>query len=145
MSDLHVIFHVGEAQYAVSADDVVVMESFDGATSVPATPAWVAGLVQIRGEVVPVIDLRARFGLAPHETSLDHRVVVVRTGERTVGLLVERAREVVTIAPERFRPPPEVVATESGRFVRSVAQLGERLIMLIDTARIIGPEGSDGG
>ena len=70
------------------------MESFAGATPVPGAPPYVAGLVQVRGRVVPVVDLRARFGLPAAEPTLDTRIVVAQHGERTVGLLVDSAREV---------------------------------------------------
>lgn len=146
MSDLHVVFQVGGGDYAIPAAQVVVMESFSGATAVPSTPSWVRGLVQIRGEVVPVVDLRARFGLdALAGQELDHRVVVVREGQRRVGLLVERAREVLRIGPETFRAPPEVVSNDSEQFVRAVAQHGERLIMLIDVGRILSGVRTPGG
>lgn len=145
MSDLHVLFRVGDGEYAVPADRVMVMESFEGATRVPGTPPWVAGLVQIRGEVVPVVDLRARFGLPPGERSLDNRVVVVKEADRSVGLLVDSAREVLPISRESFRDPPEPVALGADRFVKSVAKAGDRLLMLIDSRRVVGaPEDVQG-
>ena len=140
MSALHVLFKVAGAEYVVPASDVVQMESFTTATRVPGTPAYVAGLVQIRGRVVPVVDLRARFGLPPAEPVLDTRVVVVKQGERVVGLLVDSAREVLAIAPEAFRPPPEVVSEQAAGFVKAIAQVGGRLLMLIDCERVIGEE-----
>ena len=73
-------------------------------------PAYVAGLVQIRQRVVPVVDLRARFGLPPVTPTLDTRVVVVQRDERTVGLVVDSAREVVQLALDAIKPPPEVLA-----------------------------------
>jgi purine-binding chemotaxis protein CheW len=98
----------------------------------------VAGLVQIRGRVVPVIDLRARFELPAVEPSLDTRVVIVQQGERVVGLIVDSAREVVAIESEAWKPPPEVIATQAAGFVKAVAQVKGRLVMLIDCDRVIG-------
>lgn len=138
MSALHVLFKVDGAEYVLAASDVLQMESFTTATRVPGTPAYVAGLVQIRGRVVPVVNLRARFGLPHVEPSLDTRVVVVQQGARIVGLLVDSAREVLSIPPEAFRPPPEVVAEQASGFVKAVAQVGGRLVMLIDEGRVIG-------
>jgi len=138
MSALHVLFKVAGAEYVLAAADVLQMESFTSATRVPGTPWYVAGLVQIRGRVVPVVDLRARFELPAVEPSLDTRVVVVQQGERVVGLLVDSAREVLSIAPDLFRPPPDVVATQAAGFVKAVAQAGGRLVMLIDCDRVIG-------
>jgi purine-binding chemotaxis protein CheW len=140
MSALHVLFKVDQADYAVAARDVLHMESFSGATRVPGTPAYVAGLMQIRQRVVPVVDLRARFGLPPQPHTLDSRVVVVQSGTRAVGLLVDSAREVLAIDEESFRPPPEVVSEQAEGFVTRVAQAGSRLVMLIDFEKIIGQE-----
>ncbi|WP_437281562.1 chemotaxis protein CheW [Sorangium sp. So ce375] len=144
MSDLHVILKVADTEYVISAADVLHMESFVGATRVPGTRPYVGGLVQIRGRVVPVVDLRVRFGFRSAEPTLDSRVIVVQRGGRTVGLLVDSAREVVNIAEGELKPPPEVMAEESAGFVRAVAKLGERLVMLVDVGRIIGEEQDHG-
>lgn len=138
MSALHVLFKIDGAEYVLPASDVLQMESFTSATRVPGTQAYVAGLVQIRGRVVPVVNLRARFGLPDVEPTLDTRVVVVQQGTRVVGLLVDSAREVLSIPPEAFRPPPEVVTEQASGFVKAVAQVGGRLVMLIDESRVIG-------
>ena len=138
VNDLHVLFRVGEGEYAVPAADVLVMESYAGATRVPGVEPWLVGIVQIRGEVVPVVDLRRRFGIDGVEPNVDRRVLVVRQGERSVGLLVDRAREVLSIGAAHLREPPEAVAHGSDRMIRSVASVGDRLLMLLDTARVIG-------
>ena len=143
MTALHILFQVGGSEYAIPAEQVLVMESFDDATHVPGAPSWVAGLVQIRGEVLPVVDLRARFGLAATERGLDARVVVVRCGTRQVGLLADRAREVAMIDPNTEREPPDEIRRGAARFVRSVVQSNGRLLMLLDTERVIGEETLD--
>jgi purine-binding chemotaxis protein CheW len=140
MSTLHVVFKVAGAEYIIPASEVMQMESFTGATPVPGAPAHVAGLVQVRGRVVPVVDARARFGLPPVDRTLDSRVVVGQLGSRTVGLLVDSAREVMKLAPEQLQPPPPMVAEQAQGFVKAVAQVGPRLVMLIDFSRVIGEE-----
>lgn len=140
MNTLHVICRVADGQYAIPAEDVSQMESFTGATPVPGAPSYVAGLVQIRQRVIPVVDLRVRFGLEPAAPGLDSRVVVLDLEGRAVGVLVDSAREVHNIAPEQFRPPPEIVVNQSGGFVRAVAQLSERIVLLLDPAKVIGGE-----
>lgn len=144
MSVLHVVFKVDGAEYVLPASDVLQMESFTGATPVPGAPAHVAGLVQVRGRVIPVVDARMRFGLPALERSLDTRVVVGQLGTRTVGLLVDSAREVLKLDPAKFQPPPPLVAEGSRGFVKAVAQVGPRLVMLIDFPRVIGEETPDG-
>jgi purine-binding chemotaxis protein CheW len=140
MSTLHVVFKVAGAEYAIPASEVLQMESFSGATPVPGAPSHVAGLVQVRGRVVPVVDARARFGLPPVERTLDTRVVVGQLGPRIVGLLVDSAREVLKLTPDQVQPPPQLVAEQAQGFVKAVARVGSRLVMLIDFPRVIGEE-----
>lgn len=140
MTALHVVFAVDEVEYALPAAEVLHMEAFSGATRVPGAVPWVAGMIQTRRQVVPVVDLRARFGLPPAASTLDTRVIVVRVGERTVGLLADRAREVLTLGDDQLEAPPEVVARGAAGFVRSIARADRRLLMLLDTARVVGEE-----
>lgn len=165
---LHVLFRVGDADYVVPAQDVLQMETFKGATRVPGTPKHVAGLVQVRGRVLPVIDLRIRFGLPAVDTAVpatpaaatpavatdarqtapvgaivdaivdDRRLVIVTVGQRAVALLADRAREVVRIEPDLFRPAPD--GDDGGSFVSSVAQTSGRMVMRLDLARLVGTE-----
>lgn len=144
MSDLYVVFCVGSAEYVLPAEGTLQLESYAGATRVPGSAPHVAGLVQVRGQLVPVVDLRARFGLPPTELTLDARVVVVEAGGRLVGLLAERAREVVRLSPEQLKPPPGLVAEQSGGFVTAVAQLGTRLLMRLDFDKVIREEETHG-
>ncbi|MBK7859121.1 MAG: chemotaxis protein CheW [Archangiaceae bacterium] len=138
MTALHVVFKVGDVEYVLPASEVVELESFTQATRIPGAPPYVAGLVQIRGKVIAVVDLRARFGLPAVDRTLDSRVIVVRHQDRLVGLLADSARDVVKISPDEFRRPPEVVTEETDGFVDSIAQPGKRLVMKVDFAKVIG-------
>ncbi len=140
ISELHVVFRVGAGDYALPASTVLEMESFSGATPVPGAAPHVAGLVQIRGRVIAVVDLRARFGIQAPEASLENRVVVIDHEGRRVGLLVDSAREVMMLDKEAFRPPPEVVSEQAQGFVKAVAQVGKRLLMLLDPNRVLRQE-----
>jgi purine-binding chemotaxis protein CheW len=147
MSDvdtLHVVFRVGSAEYVLPASIVLEMESFTEVTPVPGTAPHVAGLVHIRGRVIPLVDLRTRFGLPPVEPGPDRRVVVVEHGERRIGLLADAAREVAKILPTAFDAPPELVVEHAQGFVKAVARLGNRTVMLLDCDRVLGQEQDDG-
>lgn len=140
MSTLHIVFRVGEADYVLSASEVLHVESYEGATPVPGTSPWVAGLVQVRRRVVPVVDLRARFGLGKLVPTLASRVIVVQDKARSVGLAVDSSREVIHLGAEQFKQPPELLAEQANGFVKKVAQAHERLFMLLDVERVVGPE-----
>jgi purine-binding chemotaxis protein CheW len=145
MNALHVTFRVGEADYAIPVTDVLHLDSYEGATRVPGVPAYVAGLVQVRGRVVPVVDLRARFGLSPAERTADSRVVVVQIGTRIAGLLADSARDVMQLDSTKFEKPPDMIERQSQGFVRAVVSVAKRLILLVDVPRVIGEELSHGG
>jgi purine-binding chemotaxis protein CheW len=140
---LHVLFQVAGAEYVLPSDTVLQMESFTGATPVPGAPPYVAGIVQVRGRVVPVVDLRLRFGHDSAVLGLDHRVIIGQHRDRIVGLLVDSAREVVKLSPSQLKPPPPILDYHSSGFVKAVAQLGARLVMLVDFAKVIGEEHVD--
>lgn len=141
---LHVTFRVGTASYALAAEHVLHLESFESATHVPNAPPYVAGLIQVRGRVIPVVDVRTRFGLPPIEHTLDHRVVVVRSGSRIAGLLVDSAREVLAIEDTSFEKPPELIEEQAGGFITAVATVNKRLFLVLDLPRLIGEESVDG-
>ena len=138
MTTLHVTFRVGTTDYVVPAAQVLHLESYELATRVPGAADYVAGLVQVRGRVVPVVDLRARFGLPPIEHTIDHRVIVVQVGARVAGLLVDSAREVLQLDATSFEKPPAMI--ESTGFVTAVTMATKRMFLLIDVPRIIGEE-----
>ena len=140
MSVLHVVFKVSGSEYALPAADVLQMESYGGATLVPGSKPWVSGIIQVRGRIVPVLDVRSRFGLPPQDRTVDSRVVVATHGERAVALLVDSAREVLKLDPEQIKPPPQMIAQEAKGMVKAVAQVGQRLVMLLDLAKLMEEE-----
>ena len=135
---LHVIFRLDDTQYALPIDDVLQMESFTGATTVPGAPSYVVGIVTIRGQVVPVIDLRLRFGLPPAAVTLDTRMVVTQSAGRIVALRVDSAREVLKLDLEKHQPAPTVISERSAGFVHAVHSVGERLLLLVDLPKVLG-------
>lgn len=143
MSQLHVVFRIAATEYALAADQVLQLESYTGATAVPGTLPHVAGIVQVRGRVVPVIDLRLLFNEPPLELGLDARVVVAAQGDRCVALAVDSSRDVVSIDPAQIQPAPEVISEQSNGFVRGIAQVGPRLILLLDLAKVVGERQHD--
>jgi len=141
---LHVAFKVGNAEYVIAADEVLHLEAFTSATHIPGAPAFVTGLVQSRGKLIPVVDLRTRFGLAAVERTIDNRVIVVRADGRVAGLLVDSARDIVQIDETSFEPPPEIVGAQAAGFVKAVTTVASRMLLVVDVPRVIGEEVSHG-
>jgi purine-binding chemotaxis protein CheW len=140
MSTLHVICKLGEAEYALSADDVYQMETYSGATPVPGASTYVAGIIQVRQKIVPVLDLRARFGMEVIPPTAESRVVVLSISDRLVGILVDSAREVQNIEADQFKAPPDIVTQQSNGFIKSIVAIKDRIILLIDPLKVIGEE-----
>lgn len=136
-AESYVLFELAGATYALRSDDVVQLEMVAAPTPVPNAPTFVEGVVSVRGQVIPAVSLRARFGFARAEHDLRSRLIVVRAGGRTVGLVVDSAREFASIAEDAIRPLPDGVGGLSGRYLRGVAQQGERLMLIVDVPELL--------
>ena len=140
---LHVIFTLANVEYALPVDAVLQMETFSGATLVHGAPAYVAGIVTVRGLVVPVVDLRTRFGLPPAALTLNTRIIVTESQGRIVALRVDSAREVLKLDIEKHQPAPSVVSERASGFVQGVHAVGPRLLLLVDLPKILGENSHD--
>jgi purine-binding chemotaxis protein CheW len=140
---LHVVFNLSGAEYALPFDSVLQMESYAGATLVPGAPEYVDGIVTVRGKVIPVVDLRARFGLPRAELNLDTRIIVTECEGRVIALRVDTAREVIKLDVEKHQPAPSIVGERSSGFVYAVHALGKRLLLLIDLPKLLGEDSHD--
>jgi len=134
----YILFTVAGTTYALPSGEVRHMEMLEGVTRVPNAPTFVDGVVFSRGQVVPVVNLRARFGFERAAYDLRTRLIVVQAASRVIGLVVDSAREFVNIPLESIQPPHEALAGMSGRYVEGVASLGDkRLVLTLDLSRIL--------
>jgi purine-binding chemotaxis protein CheW len=133
----YVLFTVSGTTYALPSGDVRHMEMIEDMTRVPNAPSFVDGVVFSRGQVVPVVNLRARFGFERAPVDLRTRLVVVQADGRQIGLLVDAAREFVSIPLDAVQPPHEALAGMSGRYVEGVASIGDRLVLILNLPRIL--------
>lgn len=136
-ADSYILCSVANTSYAVRSDDVRHMEMIDRITPVPNASAHLDGVVFSRGQIVPVLNLRARFGFerVPHDVRT--RLVVVHVEDRPVGLLVDSAREFVRIPPEAIQPPSPAIATPGTNYLDGVATLGDRIVLVLNVARLL--------
>lgn len=113
-------------------------------TRVPHAPAPIRGITNLRGRVLAVVDLRVRLGLAPAPLEPQSRIVVVASRDRSIGLLVDAARQVIRLLPSAVQPPPADVMTAHSDFLVGVYHLGEDLVILLDVDRVLWiPESLD--
>ncbi|HTD85933.1 MAG TPA: chemotaxis protein CheW [Candidatus Binatia bacterium] len=131
-SNSYILFELAGTTYAVRSQEVKHMELVEQITPVPNAPRFVEGVVFSRGQVLPAVNLRVRFGFPRQEHTTRSRLIVVETGERTVGLIVDAAREFRNLPAEAIQPPNESIAGLSGKYLRGIAIVNERLILLLD-------------
>jgi purine-binding chemotaxis protein CheW len=135
--DNYILFSVAGTTYALPSNEVRHMEMLEGVTRVPNAPSFVDGVVFSRGQVVPVVNLRARFGFERAPYDVRSRLIVVQSAARQIGMVVDSAREFVNIPPGGVQPPHEALAGMSGRYVQGVASVNDRLILILDLSRIL--------
>jgi len=126
----------GEA-YGVEIGRVEEIIRMQAITRIPNGPAFIEGVTNLRGRVIPVLDLRKRFGLPSSEATRRSRIVVGELGEHTVGLVVDGVSEVLLVGSDAVEPPSTLVTSADSAFLRGVAKLEERLILLLDLSRIL--------
>jgi purine-binding chemotaxis protein CheW len=132
-----ILFELAGTTYGLRSKLVQQMEMIETITPVPNAPVFVEGVVFARGEVVPVVNLRRRFGIDKAVQDLRTRLVVVSHEGRSVGLLVDSAREFVSIPEDAIQPPPEALAGMSGKYLQAIAKLGERLVLILDIDEVL--------
>lgn len=137
ITETYVLCELAGATYGIASREIAHLEMVGKVTPVPNAPAFVEGVVSTRGQVIPVLNLRARFGFAKIPADLQARIVVVRSGSRSVGLLVDAAREFASIAVDSIRPPPDDIAQISGDYLEGLAEVGQRLVLILRTKQLL--------
>jgi purine-binding chemotaxis protein CheW len=130
-------FTLGGDEYAVEIQKVREVINFRELTPLPKAPSFVKGIINLRGEVIPVIDLREKLGLAHEAYSALTNVIIVEIGRKAVGVVVDDVRHVIRLAPGEVAPSPPFIGGLSGKYVSGVAKIGERLVVVLDMERIL--------
>lgn len=133
-----VVFEIGSSSYAIPSELVERLEILEKVTPVPNAPPGVEGIVSSRGEMIPVVSVRTRLGLEPAPIGVRTRLIVVRWKGRTLGLIVDSAREFIRLPKQSELPPPAALGGADRTFVEAVAQSGDRLILLMNLERLLG-------
>jgi purine-binding chemotaxis protein CheW len=140
-----VVFELATEHYGVDIGAVQSIIKMEPVTVVPRAPEFVEGVINLRGTVLPVIDLRLRFGLTAEETTKDARIVVVEIDGTEVGMVVNAVSEVLMVGEEEIEPPSPVVTTVDSAFITGIAKVevggGDsakgRLIILLDLTKVL--------
>jgi len=133
-------FRLADEEYALEIARVREIILPGAITREPQSPPHVRGLTNLRGEVIPVVDLRLRLGMPAAEPTLDSRIIVVNLGNKTIGLAVDAVNEVLRIAPESIIPPPQAIVGTEREYIAGLIRLEDRLVVLLDSERLLSEQ-----
>jgi purine-binding chemotaxis protein CheW len=132
-----VIFRLADEYYALDIQTVQEIVRMQTITSIPGSDFWVEGITNLRGRVVPVIDLRKRCGVDAGEYTAETRIVVVSSATGMVGLIVDAVSEVMRIPGDQVETPSAIVSVPENTYLRGIAKLDDRLVSLMDLEGVL--------
>jgi purine-binding chemotaxis protein CheW len=136
-----VVFTLGKEEFGVDISQVREIVRLVQITYLPKAPVFIEGVVNLRGQVLAVIDLAKRIGIQANERGDNTRIIVVEVGDNTVGMLVDSVSEVLRLSAEFVEEVPSIVDTEvPEHYIRGVGKLQDRLLVLLDLNKILSPE-----
>lgn len=136
-----IVFALGDEEYGVEVDKVRTIERMQPLTRVPKTPAFIRGVINLRGMVTPVIDLRGRFQLPEVEFTDNTRIIIVAVNDIEVGMIVDAASDVIDVDSDAIEDPPEVVGGIRAKYLRGVAKLDEnRLLVMLNLKEVLNKD-----
>ena len=133
-------FSVGEEEYGLELLRVKEVIRVRQITRLPKAPSFVKGIINLRGDVIPIIDLRDKFGLEAKEATATTRVIVVEVEAKLMGMVVDSASQVVRISADQIDPPPPVLGGFSQEFITGVGKIDDRLIVLLNCDAVLTAE-----
>jgi purine-binding chemotaxis protein CheW len=140
MEDMKVIvFQLVDKEYVIPVSQVQSIEKIMHITRVPKTPSFVKGVINLRGVVTPIIDLRERFDLQANALNDQSRMIMIKLDDMEVGLIVDAANDVLDIPFSAIEPQPEVVGSIESEFIAGVAKLDRRLLVLLQLEKVLDP------
>lgn len=137
-----VTFEVAQEEFAVDILAVHEINRMMELTRVPQSPPDVEGVINLRGKIIPVLDLRRRFGMPASEKTEANRIIVVEVHKRVIGFIVDRVHEVLRIDASIVEPAPSMVCSIRSEFIAGVGKLQDRLLILLDIAKLFAEQES---
>ena len=131
-------FRLGEEEYGIEILKVQEIRSWERPTAIANAPAFVKGVIDLRGSVVPIVDLRLKYGFAQARYDGSTVVIILNLARRVVGVVVDAVSDVVSLAAQQIRPAPELGAGIDTRFVSGLGAIGDRMLVLTDIEQMIG-------
>ena len=138
-----VVMEISGERYGVSIGAVSTIIRMQEVTSIPRTPSFVEGVINLRGSIIPVIDLRKRFGLPVGELTKASRIVVVEAADQMIGMMVDSVCETLKLPQSAIEPPSPIVVNVDSAYVRGVGKQDGRLVILLDVEKVLTVKETD--
>ncbi len=135
-----VVFSLGREEFAVDVAQVREIIRMEEITRMPKSPPFVEGIINLRGQIIAVIDLAKRLNMNPSERTEADRIVVVETEDLKVGMIVDSVSEVMSVTEEEIEPPPTLASDAASPYILGVVKRDKRLIILLDLSRLLSLE-----
>ncbi|MGG5252928.1 chemotaxis protein CheW [Neobacillus sp. SM06] len=132
-----IVFQLKEKEYAIPVEQVRSIEKVQHITRVPGVSSYIKGVINLRGLVTPIVDLRNRFGLEESDYSDHTRIIIAVIGDVEVGLVVDAANDVLDISRDAIEPPPEIVGGKEAEYINGVVKIEKRLLILLDLEKVM--------
>lgn len=130
-------FKLGKQEYALDIMSVREIRGWTKTTPMPHSPAFMRGVINLRGTVLPVMDLAARLGLPPIETTERNVIIVVKSGEGMTGLLVDAVSDIIALSEDDMQPPPDVGSESSGNTISALSLMEDRMVRILALDNVI--------
>ncbi|MBE0403404.1 chemotaxis protein CheW [Halomonas citrativorans] len=134
------VFSLGEEEYAIDILKVQEIRGYENVTRIANAPDFIKGVTNLRGVIVPIVDLRIKFHLENVEYGGQTVVIVVNVADRVVGIVVDGVSDVMTLTPEQIKPAPEFGVTLSSDFLSGLGSLDDRMLVLVDIDKLLTSE-----
>ncbi|MGC4375657.1 chemotaxis protein CheW [Fictibacillus sp. Mic-4] len=135
-----IVFQLNDEEYGVDVHQVKSIERVLPITRIPRTPDFIKGVINLRGIVTPILNLRSRFNMEEIETNENTRIIIVTVDMMEVGLIVDGANDVIDIPVDAIEPPPEVVGGVCAEYIEGVAKLENRLLILLNLEKVLNQQ-----
>lgn len=130
-------FTLGSEEYGLDILKVQEIRGYDAVTTIANTPDFIKGVINLRGIIVPIVDLRIKFHLGTVEYNQFTVVIILNLGQRVVGVVVDSVSDVLALTPEQIRPAPELSAALDTRYITGLGTVGERMLILVDIEKLM--------
>ena len=137
MQDKYLTFLLGNESYAIPIQYILEIVGIQKITVVPDMVSYIKGVINLRGQVIPVVDVRLRFGMTGKDYDERTCIMITKVGEVSVGLIVDTVEEVRDITPDKIGASPKIATAQSADFIHGIARIGDEVIIVLDVSKLL--------